>query len=132
MMLGLLWIVGSYAIGIALVHWCYRRDREKSQIETHVALITYNSQLQVEWFVRSLLFFSRLKGKEIQLTVADEGSTDDTLAIVEKLRLEHSLNISLIVERGSFEEWKNTNEDNRMIVVRLGHQEDLVTACKTL
>ncbi|MDF2814930.1 MAG: hypothetical protein K0Q81_1130, partial [Paenibacillus sp.] len=28
MIVGLLWIVGSYAASIALVHWCYRKDRQ--------------------------------------------------------------------------------------------------------
>ncbi|TDF93515.1 hypothetical protein [Paenibacillus piri] len=130
MVLGLLWIFGSYAAGIALVHWFYRHSRNERRTITHFLLITCNSQLQVEWYIRSLHFFSRLKGRDIQITIADEGSTDDTLAIVERMRREHQMDISNFEADGSLEEWIVRHEDKQVIVVRLGQQEELVTAYK--
>ncbi|MCR8632359.1 hypothetical protein [Paenibacillus radicis (ex Xue et al. 2023)] len=130
MVLGLLWIFGSYAASIALVHWFYRRHRNEAREATHFLLITCNSQMQVEWYIRSLFFFSRLKGREIQVTLFDEGSTDDTLAIVERMRREYQVDISGFETAGSLEEWIEQHEDKQVIVVRLGQQEGLVTAYK--
>ncbi|MDF2958977.1 MAG: hypothetical protein K0S39_712 [Paenibacillus sp.] len=128
MVLGLLWIFGSYAASIALVHWFYRRRRNEEHQATHFLLITCNSQMQVEWYIRSLHFFSRLKGREIQVTLADEGSTDDTLEIVDRFRQEYQLHIHSFDAAGSLEEWIRQHEDKQVIVVRLGQQEEMVTA----
>jgi len=132
MMLGLLWIFGSYAASIALVHWCYRRHRVNGRKITHVLLITHNNQLQVEWYIRSLLFFSRLKGRDVHVTIADEGSTDDTLAIAERFREESDLDICTLVSADSLDEWIRQHEDKQVIVVRLGIQDGLETAYKMI
>ncbi|MFE5324122.1 hypothetical protein ACFQ88_36130 [Paenibacillus sp. NPDC056579] len=132
MMLGLLWIFGSYAASIALVHWCYRRHRKSDRKITHLLLITHNNQMQVEWYIRSLLFFSRLKGRDVHVTIADEGSTDDTLAIAERFRKENNLDICIFEGPESMDEWIRQYEDKQVIVVRLGAQDGLVTAYKTM
>lgn len=130
MVWGLLWIFGSYAASIALVHWFYRRQLNEARQATHFLLITCNSQMQVEWYIRSLHFFSRLKGREIQVTLMDEGSTDDTLAIVDRMRREYQIELGSFDAAGSLEEWIQEHEDKQVIVVRLGQQEGLVTAYK--
>lgn len=132
MMLGLLWIFGSYAASIALVHWCYRRHRSSDRKITHLLLITHNNQMQVEWYIRSLLFFSRLKGSNVHVTIADEGSTDETLAIAERFREEINLDICTFEGPESLDEWIRQYEDKQVIVVRLGVQDGLVTAYKTM
>jgi glycosyltransferase involved in cell wall biosynthesis len=129
MMLGFLLIFVGYVLSIVVIHECFRRARRKNHKETLVAVITYNSQLQVEWFVRSLLFFSRLKGREVQITVIDEGSTDETMAIIERLQRKQDL---IHVEEGSLQNWIADRDNDRILIVRLGHQEDLVIAYKTL
>jgi hypothetical protein len=132
MMVGLLWIFGSYAVSISLIHWCYRRERQVGRKAVRIWLITYNNQMQVEWFIRSLHFFSWLKGRHIQMTLADEGSTDETLAIAERLRVHYLIDIKKFTEHDALEEWIVHNEDQQVMVVRLGQQEVLETAFKML
>ncbi|UUZ82624.1 hypothetical protein LJK88_00580 [Paenibacillus sp. P26] len=130
MLIGLVGIVGRYAAGIVLVHWLHRRWKGQEKTRTvHYLLITWNHQNQVEWFIRSLHFFSWLKGRAIAVTVADEGSSDDTLAIVRRLSQEHHLNICMS-ETMDLEEWVREHEDEQVMVVRLSQQDSLETACK--
>jgi hypothetical protein len=132
MVWGMLWILGSYAIGIILVHWFYKDSRRRDRQSAHFLLITHNSQLQVEWYIRSLIFFSKLKGRDIEVTVADEGSVDDTLAIIERISREYPLNIQSLDTPDALEAWIVEHEHKQVIVVRLGQQEELVTAYKIL
>jgi hypothetical protein len=94
MVIGLLWIFGIYGFCTACIHvlhWLGRgaytgRDFEYSKRKTiYVVLATLNNQLQIEWYVRSYLMVSLLRGRLIDLTVFDAGSTDDTLPIVQRL-----------------------------------------------
>jgi hypothetical protein len=133
MMLGLLWIFAGYLISIIVIHGCHKHHKRKAQKKmTNVILITYNSQMQVEWFLRSLLFFSRIKGREIHITVVDEGSVDETLAIIDRLQWEFNFSMNYSANAGSLVDWTNEAEDNQKIVVRLEHQEDLAIAYKLL
>lgn len=132
MILGLLWIFGIYAASIALVHWCYRRQRKELRQVTQILLITYNNQSEVEWYIRSLNFFSRLKGRGIHVTVADEGSSDETLAIAERFREELHLDICRFDTAGALDAWIGEHEDEQVIVVRLSHQDGLANAYKTI
>ncbi|MBU7317590.1 hypothetical protein [Paenibacillus oleatilyticus] len=130
MMLGLAWIIGCYAAGVAIIHWLHWQWRRCGKPRTtHYVLQTYNNQLQVEWYLRSLYFFSWMKGKAISVTLADEGSTDDTLAIARRLSLEHQLSICTIAER-DLEEWVLKHADEQVVVVRLNQNEGLETAFK--
>ncbi|MNI90129.1 hypothetical protein D3C73_1476200 [compost metagenome] len=88
--------------------------------------------MQVEWYIRSLLFFSRLKGRDVHVTIADEGSTDDTIAIAERFRKENNLDICAFDGPESLDEWIRHYEDKQVIIVRLGVQDGLVTAYKTM
>jgi len=130
-LLGILWIIGSYAASIVLVHWCYQRDRQEDRKAVRIWLITNNNQMQVEWFVRSLYFVSWLKGRDIQMTLVDEGSTDETLAIAERLRLHYLIEIRNVNGQETVEDWiLGEREDHQVMVVRLGQQEVLETAFK--
>lgn len=132
MILGLVWVMGCYAAGIALVHLLHWHwNRRGTERAAHYILRTYNHQLQIEWYLRSLHFFSRLKGRPITVTVIDEGSTDDTLAIAERLRLEHHLIIWSTAEMDR-DEWGLKHQDEEAIVIRLNHSEDLGNAYKYL
>lgn len=132
MIIGLVWILGVYAAGLILVHLCYLRRRKlgKERI-THYVLLTYNNQLQVEWYIRSLQFFSLLRGRSILITVVDEGSEDDTLPIVQQLAEEHAL--YLVHASGwNWDDWIFRHEDEEVVVVSLRHNESLETAYKYL
>ncbi|MBP1157812.1 MULTISPECIES: hypothetical protein [unclassified Paenibacillus] len=132
MMLGLVWIMGCYAAGIVLVHLLYWRwKRRGTEPAAHYVLRTYNNQLQMEWYLRSLYFFSWTKGKTITVTIADEGSTDDTLAIVDRLRLEHHLNIWTTADM-DWDEWVLKHQNEQVIVIQLNQNEGLDNAYRFL
>jgi hypothetical protein len=91
---GLLWIIGIYGFCILLVLGAHRlqnrltTEKQAANVNKktiHVALVTLNNQTQIEWYLRSFLWVSALRGRSIYVTVFDAGSTDETLAIVAKL-----------------------------------------------
>jgi hypothetical protein len=82
MVLGLVWIIGIYGFCTLLVLGVHRRQQKES---IHIALVTLNNQTQIEWYLRSFLWISELRGRSIYVTVFDAGSTDETLAIIAKL-----------------------------------------------
>jgi hypothetical protein len=125
-MLGLLAIMACYGAAVVLLHWCYRRVRHRAGKASHVVLITNNNQSQIEWYLRSLYFFSSFKGRRIDTTVLDEGSTDDTLRIVERMSLRHPLRIGLSDTTGAaVDEFLRLHEQDEVIVVRLQQQGDM-------
>jgi TM2 domain-containing membrane protein YozV len=82
MVIGLVWIMGIYGLCALLVLGLHRFQQKKP---IHVALVTLNNQTQIEWYLRSFLWISVLRGRSIYVTVFDAGSTDETLAIIIKL-----------------------------------------------
>lgn len=87
----LLWIVCVYALGAASVHAAsWRRSRRLSGAK-HYVLYTLNDGRHIEWVVRSLVIFHWLRGRQVLITVVDEGSTDETLHIVSSLARSHAL-----------------------------------------
>jgi hypothetical protein len=130
MLEGLIWIVGIYAAGLAMIHWLHWRWRKNGEARTtHYVLMTRNNQHQVEWYIRSLHFFSWMKGRSIAVTVVDEGSTDETLEIVGRLADEYSFEMA-DETRWNWDEWVRLHEDEQAVVVRLSHNEGLETAFK--
>ncbi|RAV03114.1 hypothetical protein [Paenibacillus sp. YN15] len=87
MIWGLIVIIGAYGLAAAILHAAYavKRRRRGGLACTTFVLITRNNELQVEWYLRSLLFVSRLRGRKIEIAVSDEDSEDETLAIVRRL-----------------------------------------------
>ncbi|MGD9678478.1 MAG: hypothetical protein AB7V16_09055 [Vulcanibacillus sp.] len=51
----------------------------------HYFIVVKNGQVKLEWIIRKINFRSWLKGEEKRLTVFDLGSSDDTIAILERL-----------------------------------------------
>lgn len=88
MLWGMLWIIGGYGAAAAVLHLMYaaqkRRNHPRTAVTTY-ALITHNNEAQIEWYLRSLLFFSWLRGRRITVVLFDEASTDATIAIASKL-----------------------------------------------
>jgi hypothetical protein len=126
MMLGLLWIFGCYGSAVILLHMYYRWSRRTSRKSSHVVLITRNNQTQIEWYIRSLYFFSRFKGRDIATTIMDEGSTDETVAILERLSHVHPMRIEMVPSFRTMDDVLKEHEQEELIVVRLSNLEELV------
>jgi glycosyltransferase involved in cell wall biosynthesis len=127
MVIGLLWIFGIYGLCTAcihLLHWfglgAYtQRDFDYSKRKMiYVVLVTLNNQLQIEWYVRSYLMVSLLRGRLIDLTVFDAGSTDDTLPIVQRLAKTRD-NISVEATTESLAEFLEAHEADQVVQLHL-------------
>ena len=127
MVLGLLWIVGAYALGAALVHAVFWYMQRAETGAKHYVLYTLNDGPHVEWAVRSLILFYWLQGRQVLITVIDEGSTDETLDIVQSLARRHMLH----VRRADSDSGQDTGvvissvQDFEIIHIRLRQPEDL-------
>jgi hypothetical protein len=127
MVIGMLWIVGIYGFCIVLVQGLYRLQRNltsdkqadrENKNTIHVALVTLNNQTQIEWYLRSFLWVSLLRGRSIYVTVFDAGSTDETLAIVAKLASTRD-NITVETSTEGLLHFMNQRKDDRVIVLQL-------------
>ncbi|MFX3631587.1 MAG: hypothetical protein ACE3L7_02605 [Candidatus Pristimantibacillus sp.] len=81
----LLAVVGCYALVAALVHLAHWISVGKKRVRKHYVLVAHDQHMNMEWFLRSFFAFSRRMGTDVKLTVVDEGSTDQTTDIVERL-----------------------------------------------
>jgi hypothetical protein len=124
---GLLWIVGCYSAGIAVLHLLFGTRQEKPAKKARVLLITKNNATQIEWYIRSLFFFSKLKGREIAATILDEGSTDETMKIIERLSQSHMLDVQVCSVNESMDEVMRAHEEDDWVVVHISNRADLVT-----
>lgn len=83
-----LWIFAIYgclAIWIHIYKW-FLRPHQPKPINYYV--LTYNSQQDIEWVIRSYVNLAKLEGREFQIYVIDLGSEDDTLKIIKRLKSE--------------------------------------------
>lgn len=93
MVFGLFFIIGVYALGAAVVHAASNHRFRGHASDRHYVLYTHNDGHLVEWAVRSLIWFYWLQGGRLQITIIDEGSTDDTLPIADSLARTHELQV---------------------------------------
>ncbi|MEC0227881.1 hypothetical protein [Paenibacillus alba] len=126
MWVGLLWILGCYGISIAVLHLLFGNQKGKSKKQTKILLVTKNNQNQIEWYIRSLFFFTRLKGNEVTATIFDEGSSDDTRKIIERLSHTHLLDLHGGADSSTVDNYLLQHESEALIVVHLSNREDLV------
>jgi hypothetical protein len=99
MVSGLLWIIGIFGLCTVLVHGLYWLQRKTSDKTVHVVLVTFNNQTQIEWYLRSFLWVTWVRGRSIYVTIFDAGSTDETLAIIQKLAAgRENMRVELSVE----------------------------------
>ncbi|MFC7440014.1 hypothetical protein [Laceyella putida] len=84
------WVLWSAALCFAVVflvktipHFYGNAYHNKA---VHLVIITENSQQAVEWMIRSYHGWKGAKGKPGKVTCIDTGSTDDTKAILERLK----------------------------------------------
>ena len=102
--------------------WSSRRKRDLS---THYVLMTRNNQMHMEWYLRSLYFFSWMKGRNISVTIVDEGSTDDTLDIARRVGREKEVSIQVEFGPEAMETFMAEHLDEEVVVVNLSGVEDL-------
>ncbi|GIP40978.1 hypothetical protein J31TS4_42580 [Paenibacillus sp. J31TS4] len=82
--IGLLLILGIYGLSIAVMHAVFRGRRNKRQEPEHVVLVTRNNEQMIEGYLASLYAVNRLRGRQVAVTIFDNGSTDETRAIIER------------------------------------------------
>ncbi|MNE24032.1 hypothetical protein D3C80_1173070 [compost metagenome] len=93
------WILFAYGLAAATVHMIYRLDlRRKSNRRAHVnyVLVTHNHENQMEWYVRALSWYGKLRGLSLHVTVLDVASEDDTLAILQRLHDQEGLDLNIV------------------------------------
>ncbi len=100
MLWGMLWIFGVYGAAIVMLHLVFsaHKRRHRSSAKTTFVLITHNNDTQIEWYLRPLIFVSKLRGRQIGILLFDEGSTDSTLAICRRIAAERSQSDIQIME----------------------------------
>ncbi|MGG6312644.1 hypothetical protein [Paenibacillus macerans] len=92
------WVLLSYGLAAALVHLLhglYLRRKPKDRA-IHYILVTSNHENQMEWYLRALSWYARLRGLPLRVTVLDESSEDDTLAIMQKLQAQGEMELTVI------------------------------------
>ncbi|WP_068620608.1 hypothetical protein [Paenibacillus tuaregi] len=101
------WILLCYGLAAMLVHLMHRlyirRQADKPRRE-HYILVTRNHGQQMEWYLRALSWYSRIRGKDCRITVFDEDSEDDTLAITHRIHKSGELELSVIKLSGAVQE----------------------------
>ncbi|WP_052702849.1 hypothetical protein [Paenibacillus beijingensis] len=79
-------VLGCYALVAAAVHLtCKISERRPRQADKHYVFVTKNNQSRLEGDVRKLQLFSFFMGTNMNITVVDLGSVDDTAAIASRL-----------------------------------------------
>lgn len=82
----------------------------------HLIILTYNSEYVIEYMIWSYHFWN--KGKKGRITCLDTGSTDDTLAILERLKLRYpSLEVvhlhPMVDAEEAVQEWLERQGENK-------------------
>ncbi|MFC5448797.1 hypothetical protein [Paenibacillus aestuarii] len=126
MWMGLLWIVGCYGISIAVLHILFSTRKGRSKKQAKVLLVTKNNQNHIEWYIRSLFFFSRVKGGQVTAAIFDDGSSDETLKIIERLSHTHVLEVYHRADDEFVDDYLRRHENEPLIIVNLSNREDIV------
>ncbi|WP_409343768.1 hypothetical protein [Paenibacillus sp. MBLB4367] len=119
MIVGLLLIFGLYGLGAALVHVCYALEQNKKRKRTiRFILVTRNNEQHVEWYLRSLRFFSRWRGCHVAIAVFDDGSTDDTLHIARQYGRTRNY-VDIYDRTDDLDRYMDERHGERLIVLQL-------------
>ncbi|MFD3259359.1 hypothetical protein ACE3MQ_12180 [Paenibacillus lentus] len=93
------WILFSYGVAGVLVHFFHSRNLKYKPISrkrVHYILVAHNHENQMEWYLRALMWYSCLRAQSLRVTILDEGSQDDTLAIIERMKYANGMNLTVI------------------------------------
>jgi hypothetical protein len=126
MWIGLLAILGCYGVSIALIHLCFGNKAKAAGKAIQVLLITKDNQLQIEWYIRSVSLFFWIRGRQLQITILDEGSTDETLKIADRLSDIHFLGINKHTSEKLMDDFLQNHEDDQVIVAHIASQQELI------
>jgi hypothetical protein len=85
MYVAIIGIMLSYGVCGIILNLMFKFQKNTVKKMNRMLLYTNNNQLDVEWYIRSLLFTCKVKGINVLLILIDEGSTDETLKIAERL-----------------------------------------------
>lgn len=119
MMTGFLLIVGVYGFCAACIHLLHAVQKRTERNRTvHLAVVTRNQEPTIEWYLRSYLFVSWLKGRQTTITVFDDGSDDATVEIVRRLAKERP-QISLELTADGLDRFLDERRDQRVLLARL-------------
>lgn len=101
------WIMLCYGLAAVLVHLMHRlyiRRPAGVPRREHYILVTRNHGQQMEWYLRAISWYARLRGRDCRITVYDEDSDDDTLAITHRMKKSGDVELSVYGLTGSLEE----------------------------
>lgn len=108
------YILLCYGVAAIAVHAMYRwhvHRHPKSIKRVHYVLITQNHENQMEWVLRALHWYSKMKGIALRVTLLDNESIDDTLAIAKKMQ-SHGMQITMMQVKDTEDQDNKDNKDN--------------------
>lgn len=119
-----LWIFGVFAVGMLWVHVSHYRFLRGDRKEKHYVLIARDNQLTVEWYIRSLFLYNRLKGEPFRMTVLDEQSQDNTRPIIQRLTDQQYVDVHIMASAEESQRFVEDLKEEEMIIVNLNQPED--------
>jgi hypothetical protein len=126
MWIGLLCIFACYGVSISMLHLLFGTRKGTKKKPATILLVTKNNQNQIEWVIRSLFFFSRVKGNQVKATIIDEGSSDDTKEIIERLSQTYALELRFQTDYDAVDRFLSQHEEDPVVLVHLSNREELV------
>jgi hypothetical protein len=83
--------------------------------------------MQIEWYLRTLLFVSRMKARTIHIVVMDERSEDDTMAIAGRLAAARPYQIEITEwnESAQLDQMITRYENEEVVLVRLSNKQEM-------
>lgn len=113
-------IVVVYGLSVGAVHVAAgRKPRRGASAAAQYVLYMKNDQRHVEWAVYSLLFVNWLRGQPVRIVIVDEGSSDDSPAIIRRLSK------CYCVELVGADECQDALATTPCVHIRLHHPDDL-------
>ncbi|MCM3628101.1 hypothetical protein M3194_12065 [Paenibacillus glycanilyticus] len=122
----LLLVIGCYALAAALVHVAYRLRREKKRKSKHYVLVAHDQHMKMEMLLRQFSSYSRRMGTDVQLTVVDSQSADETAQIVDRLRRENG-NITVFADESLKERKRSQSKDHAAGLIWMLQNEGIVS-----
>lgn len=123
MMQNLIWIAVCYGLSIVVVHCCLKRVKREATRHQHYILLTKDNQSNIEWTLRSLFFLAWVNGEEYKITILDESSEDDTMAIITRLSKGRNMDIEQNLDAEGASLLLDRIADDESVVMRLDRQD---------
>lgn len=124
---GILLIFGIYGFSIIMVHIIYAGYATGGKETAHFVLVCRDNEHHLEWIVRTLRWFHWLHGKAIDITIMDQGSKDQTVAIARRMEADGWVRLNCLQGADDYEEYEKLLAERTCLVLNLNRQEDLAT-----